>query len=54
MRIAVFSSKRHDTEFLGQANVEGRHDLVFLEPGLNPTTASLRPGPVLTRYTRTR
>lgn len=40
MRIAVFSSKAYDREFLDRAN-GGRHELRFLEPRLSVETASL-------------
>jgi D-lactate dehydrogenase len=40
MRIAVFSSKPHDHEFLRG----GRHEMVFLEPGLDSKTAELAKG----------
>jgi D-lactate dehydrogenase len=43
MRMAVFSSKPYDREFLEAANARagGRHDLTFLEARLSPETASL-------------
>ena len=44
MRVAVFSTKSHDREFLGRANAGHRHDLVFLEPRLAPETAPLAAG----------
>lgn len=43
MRIAVFSSKAYDREFLDRAN-GGRHELRFLEPRLSAETASLAAG----------
>jgi D-lactate dehydrogenase len=43
MKIAVFSAKRYDREFLDAANA-GRHTLRFLEPHLNAETASLAAG----------
>lgn len=43
MKIAVFSAKRYDREFLTTANA-GKHTLRFLEPHLGPETASLAAG----------
>jgi D-lactate dehydrogenase len=43
MKIAVFSAKRYDREFLDAANA-GRHTLRFLEPHLSEETASLAAG----------
>lgn len=43
MKIAVFSSKRYDREFLEAAN-SGRHTLRFLEPHLDEETCSLAAG----------
>lgn len=43
MRVVVFSSKAYDRAFLGAAN-HGQHELVFLEPRLDATTASLAAG----------
>jgi D-lactate dehydrogenase len=40
MRVAVFSTKSYDREFLDRANA-GRHELRFLEPRLSAETASL-------------
>lgn len=39
MRVAVFSSKPYDRQFLQAAN-DGRHQLIFLEPRLDATTAA--------------
>lgn len=44
MRVAVFSQKPYDLEFLEAANAEHDHELVFFEVHLNPTTASLASG----------
>jgi D-lactate dehydrogenase len=44
MKIAVFSTKRYDREFLEGANREHGHDLVFLEPRLTLETAPLAEG----------
>lgn len=44
MKIAVFSSKSYDREFLTAANQSHGHDLVFLEPRLTPETAFLAQG----------
>ncbi|MGZ5006251.1 MAG: NAD(P)-dependent oxidoreductase, partial [Chthoniobacterales bacterium] len=43
MKIAVFSTKNYDREFLERANA-GKHELHFLEPRLNLETASLAAG----------
>lgn len=43
MRVAVFSTKRHDREYLSAAN-DGRHELEFLESRLNEETARLAGG----------
>ncbi len=40
MRVAVFSTKAYDREFLERANA-GRHEVRFLEPRLSAETASL-------------
>lgn len=34
MRVAIFSTKPYDRQFLEAANPESHHDLVFLEPRL--------------------
>ncbi|WP_166346078.1 2-hydroxyacid dehydrogenase [Phytoactinopolyspora limicola] len=44
MRVAVFSTKPYDEEFLLEANASDQHDLVFLEPRLSRATASLAAG----------
>jgi D-lactate dehydrogenase len=44
MKVAVFSSKSYDREFLTAANQSHGHDLVFLEPRLTPATAFLAQG----------
>ena len=48
MKIAVFSSKPYDREFLSAANDDARnharHELTFFEPRLTPETASLAEG----------
>lgn len=44
MRIAVFSTHPYDRQFLGQANRDPPHELVFLEPRLDASTASLAAG----------
>jgi D-lactate dehydrogenase len=43
MKVAIFSAKRYDREFLSAAN-NSRHQLHFFEPHLNETTASLAAG----------
>lgn len=44
MRIAVFSTKSYDRQFLAAANQTHHHELVFLEPRLTLETASLAAG----------
>ena len=44
MKVAVFSTKKYDRQFLEAANVAHNHELVFLEPHLNELTASLAAG----------
>ena len=44
MRVAVFSAKRFDREFLGRANEAHGHELVYLETGLNEETVGLGEG----------
>lgn len=44
MRVAVFSTKSYDRQFLEEANRSFGHDLVFLEPRLTPSTAALAQG----------
>lgn len=46
MKVAVFSSKSYDREFLAAANeaTGARHDLRFLEPRLGPDTVALGHG----------
>jgi D-lactate dehydrogenase len=43
VKVAIFSAKRYDREFLSAAN-NSRHQLHFFEPHLNETTASLAAG----------
>ena len=43
MKVAVFSAKKYDREFLGAANASG-HELHFLEPNLNEETVGLATG----------
>jgi D-lactate dehydrogenase len=43
MRIAIFSTKPYDRTFLTNAN-SGKHELVFLEPHLDSSTAQLAKG----------
>lgn len=40
MKVAVFSTKAYDREFLGRANA-GQHELRFFEPRLSAETAPL-------------
>jgi D-lactate dehydrogenase len=44
MRIAVFSAKSYDREFLDRFNSEARHELVYFEAPLNHDTANLTLG----------
>ncbi|MBA2664965.1 MAG: 2-hydroxyacid dehydrogenase [Bradymonadaceae bacterium] len=46
MRIAIFSTKQYDRQFLNDANAQGghNHELVFLEARLGPETAPLAAG----------
>jgi D-lactate dehydrogenase len=44
MRVAVFSTKSYDREFLTAASQEGGHELVFFEPRLNRETTRLAEG----------
>lgn len=43
MKVAVFSARKYDRDFLLAAN-RARHELVFFEPHLNATTAGLAEG----------
>ena len=43
MKIAVFSAKKYDCEFLGAANAS-RHELLFFEPHLSEETVALATG----------
>lgn len=43
MKVAVFSAKNYDREFLGAANAS-RHDIEFFEPRLTEATANLAAG----------
>ena len=44
MRIAVFGTKPYDRQFLDGANAKFHHDLTYLEPRLEATTAVLAAG----------
>jgi D-lactate dehydrogenase len=44
MRVAVFSTKEYDRQYLRAANAGGRHELTFLDVRLGPETASLAAG----------
>ncbi|GAB3269560.1 2-hydroxyacid dehydrogenase [Parahaliea aestuarii] len=44
MKVAVFSTKRYDRDFLERANVHHGHTLTYLEPHLTGATASLAKG----------
>lgn len=44
MRVAVFSTKPYDREYLERSNATDGHDLAFLEPRLTAETAALAAG----------
>lgn len=44
MRVAVFGTKEYDRRFLSEANAAHAHELVFLEPRLDLSTAPLAAG----------
>lgn len=44
MRVAVFSTKPYDRQYLSEANAAFGHELVFLEPKLDLTTTPLADG----------
>lgn len=44
MRVAVFNTKAYDRRFLSEANAPSGHELLFLEPRLDTTTAPLARG----------
>ena len=44
MRVAVFSAKQYDIDFLTDANLAGDHDLQFFEARLGPSTVPLAAG----------
>lgn len=44
MKIAIFSTKPHDREFLDKFNVNNRHELVYFEAPLNRNTTNLALG----------
>ncbi|PKP34931.1 MAG: hydroxyacid dehydrogenase [Bacteroidetes bacterium HGW-Bacteroidetes-17] len=41
MKVAVFSTKSYDKEYLDKANENGKHELVYFESSLKPKTARL-------------
>ena len=41
MKVAVFSTKSYDKEYLDKANIENKHELVYFEYSLNQKTARL-------------
>ncbi len=41
MKVAIFSTKRYDRNFIEAANQGHKHELVFLEPRLTPETVAL-------------
>ena len=44
MKIAVFSTKSYDRDFLEQANAEGKHEIAFFEERLTPSSLVLARG----------
>jgi D-lactate dehydrogenase len=44
MKIAVFNTRKYDRQFFNQANVKHNHELVYLEPRLDQSTAALAEG----------
>lgn len=44
MRVAIFSAKKYEREFLSAANASYGHDLVYFDSRLEPETASLAAG----------
>lgn len=44
MKVAFFNTKKYDRQFFAAANSNNRHELVFLEPHLDQTTAPLAEG----------
>ena len=44
MRLAIYSTRPHDREFLTRANGPGRHELLFLEARLDATTVAAADG----------
>jgi D-lactate dehydrogenase len=44
MKVAVFSTKSYDRQFLTDANIPYGHELIFHETSLNPATAALANG----------
>lgn len=41
MKVAVFSTRNYDRQFLDRANAAGKHELIYFETGLEPKTALL-------------
>ena len=41
MKVAVFSARNYDRQFLDMANTAGNHELIYFETGLEPKTALL-------------
>jgi D-lactate dehydrogenase len=41
MKVSIFSTKSYDRQFFTAANVQHQHELIFLEPRLDPQTALL-------------
>jgi D-lactate dehydrogenase len=41
MKVAVFSTRSYDMEFLDKANIENKHELVYFESSLKQKTTRL-------------
>lgn len=41
MKVAVFSTRSYDMEFLDKANIENNHELVYFESSLKQKTTRL-------------
>ncbi|MCJ8278963.1 MAG: 2-hydroxyacid dehydrogenase, partial [Rivularia sp. ALOHA_DT_140] len=44
MKIAIFSTKKYDRQFLSEANADSGHEIVFFEPKLSSETTTLASG----------
>src|SRR5512147_3023452 len=41
MKVAVFSTKNYDKEYLDKANFENKHELIYFESSLKPKSVRL-------------